>query len=58
MGFVEVERHEERSVGIEDCAHYPLFTPELLDLMRHHIPPDRQSRVARSVIFVARKAGG
>lgn len=53
-----VERSEERPVGIDDCAQYPLFTPELLDLMRRHIPPERRSRVARAVIFVAGKAGG
>lgn len=44
-------------MGIQECAHYPLFTPELLDLMRRHLPPERHARVARSVIFIARKAG-
>jgi hypothetical protein len=44
-------------VGIEDCAAYPLFTADLLDIMRRHIPRDRWERVARSVIFAARKPG-
>jgi len=57
-GFVAVERGEERPVGIEDCVRYPLFTPELLDVMRRYIPLERQPRVARSVTFIARKAGG
>lgn len=57
IGFEAVERGEERPVGIEDCAQYPVFTPELLSLMRRHVPPERQSRVARSVVFMAHKAG-
>jgi hypothetical protein len=55
IGFDAVERGEERSVGIEDCAQYPVFTPELLSLLQRHVPPERQSRVARSVVFIARK---
>jgi arsenite methyltransferase len=57
VGFTGVERRDERPVGIQDCAHYPLFTPGLLDLMRRHLPPERHACVARSVVFVARKAG-
>jgi hypothetical protein len=54
---VDIERGEERAVGIDDCARYPLFTPELLDVMRRHIPRTRWGHVARSVIFLARKGG-
>ena len=36
-------------------AQYPVFTPELLSLMRRHVPSERQSRVARSVVFIAGK---
>jgi hypothetical protein len=54
---VEIERGEERPVGISDCARYPLFTPELLEVMRRHIPRTRWGHVARSVIFTARKPG-
>jgi hypothetical protein len=57
LGFEAVERDEERPVGIDDCAQYPVFTPELLSLLRRHIPPERQSRVARSIVFSARKPG-
>jgi hypothetical protein len=42
---------------VEDFAQYPLFTAELLALMRRVIPPERQARIARSVIFLARKPG-
>lgn len=57
MGFVEVQRVEEFPFGIDDCAQYPVFTPELLDVMRRHIPRERWTHVARSITFVARKAG-
>jgi hypothetical protein len=33
----------------------PLFTPELVDLMRRLIPPDRAGRVAMSVIVRAHR---
>lgn len=57
IGFVDVQRGEEFPVGVDDCAQYPVFTEELLDLMRRHIPRERWARVARSVIFAAHKAG-
>jgi len=44
--------------GVDECEQYPLFTPELIALMRRLIPPARQSSVARSVIFRAHKPGG
>ncbi len=56
-GFVEVQRGEERPQGINECQEYPLFTPELIALMRRLIPPERQAIVARSLIFTARKPG-
>jgi hypothetical protein len=42
---------------MDECAQYPLFTDELLDVMRRTIPRERWARVARSVIFAARKPG-
>jgi len=55
VGFVDIQRGEELPVGVDDCEQYPLFTPELIALMRRLIPPERQATVARSVIFSARK---
>lgn len=52
-----MQRIEELPFGIEDCALYPVFTPELLELMRRHIPRERWAHVARSVTFTARKVG-
>jgi len=57
IGFTAVTRCGERPVGIDDCAQYPVFTQELLDLMRRHLPRERWPRVARAVIFLAERAG-
>ncbi len=51
-----MQRGKELPFGIDDCAQYPVFTAELLDLMRRHIPRERWERVARSATFTARKA--
>jgi hypothetical protein len=55
VGFREVWIGERTSFGIEGAALYPLFTPEIIDLMRRLLPPERQDRVAISVIAKALK---
>ena len=41
-------------MGIDDCALYPLFTDELIGLMRTLIAPDRQSAVATAIVVTAK----
>ena len=53
-----MERSDELRYGIDECALYPLFTPELLDLMRRLIPRERWAHVARAVTFTARRGPG
>ena len=53
FGDLIISDHEPK--GVDDVALYPLFTPPLIQLMRDLIPPDRQWRVATSVIARARK---
>ena len=55
VGFEDVRIGERTPYGIDRAALYPLFTPEIIDLMRELIPPERQDRVAISVIAKARK---
>jgi hypothetical protein len=55
IGFGEIRRGEELPFGVDVCEHYPLFTPELIALMRRVIPKAQQSKAARSVIFTAKK---
>jgi arsenite methyltransferase len=54
-GFVEIWVGGHQPYGIEDAARYPLFTPELIEVMRTAIPSDRQAHVATGVIVKARK---
>jgi arsenite methyltransferase len=46
--------HQREPVSVDDLALYPLFTPELIELMRTLIPPERQSAVATSAVITAR----
>ncbi len=54
-GFADIWIGERVPYGIERAALYPLFTAEIIDLMRELIPPDRQNAVAFSVIAKARR---
>ncbi|MEW6153998.1 MAG: hypothetical protein AB1673_08440 [Actinomycetota bacterium] len=55
-GFVDVEIVAREPRSIDDFSLYPLFTPELLDLMRRLIPPEQQGSVATAVVVTARRA--
>jgi len=52
FGAVEVLHHEPLS--IDDCALYPLFSDEVIALMRKLIPADRHATVAIAVVIRAR----
>lgn len=54
-GFTEVRVVDARTLSIDDCERYPLFTPGLIATMRRLLPLDRHASVARSVVFLARK---
>jgi len=54
-GFVDIERGAELPFGIDEAARYPLFTPDLIALMRRVIPAERHATVARAVTYTARK---
>lgn len=53
VGFTAVEVVERRAFGIDDAARYPLFTPDLIDLMRRLLPPRQHARVAVAVTITA-----
>lgn len=55
-GFSPIEVRRREPCSIDDLALYPLFTPELIELMRTLIPADRQHAVATSVIVTARRS--
>jgi hypothetical protein len=55
VGFTEISIGEHRPFGIEQAAIFPLFTNEVIRLMRELIPPQRADAVAISVIVKGRK---
>lgn len=54
-GFTEVWIGGHRPFGIDDAALYPLFSQEVIALMRETIPSDHHDHVATGVIVKARK---
>lgn len=48
---IEVVSREPRSV--DDSAMYPLFTVEVIDLMRRLLTPEHQERVTTAVVLKA-----
>jgi arsenite methyltransferase len=57
VGLVDVEVRERHPFGVADCARFPLFTPDLLEVMRATIPPERQPAIATVVTVTARRPG-
>jgi arsenite methyltransferase len=51
--FENVEVLDRTVMSIDDIALYPLFTQDLLALMRTLIPEERQRAVATSVVVRA-----
>ena len=56
-GFVDIARGEELPFGLDVACQYPLFTADLIALMRRVIPEERHATVVRSVGYSARKPG-
>ena len=54
-GFADVWVGGHRPFGIDQASLYPLFTPEVIQVMRRTIPAGRQDHVATGVIVKARK---
>ena len=55
-GFRDVAIEPLGNFGIEECALYPLFSGDVLDLLRAQVLPERHGRIAKSVLVRARKA--
>jgi arsenite methyltransferase len=54
-GLVDVELSERSALTLNDVALYPLFTPDVLSLMRRLLAHDAREHIATSVIARARK---
>jgi ribosomal protein L19E len=55
VGFENVWVGGHRPSGIEEASYYPLFTEEVIELMRQTLPPERHDHVATGVVVKARK---
>ncbi len=56
VGFTGVEVVERHPFRLEDAARYPLFTSELIDMMREMLSPSRQAEVATAITVHAVKS--
>jgi arsenite methyltransferase len=54
-GLVDIEMSGRSPLTLDDVALYPLFTPEVLSLMRRLLPDDTRQHIATSLIVRARK---
>jgi arsenite methyltransferase len=54
-GFREVSIEPLAPFGIAEAALYPIFSDELLALLRERVPAERHDRIAMSVLVLARK---
>jgi hypothetical protein len=54
-GFADVWVGGHRPFGIADATLFPLFTPEVVEVMRRTIPIEQHDHVATAVIVKAAK---
>jgi arsenite methyltransferase len=54
-GLVDIELTERSALTLDDVALYPLFTPDVLSLMRRLLGDEARQHIATSVIARARK---
>lgn len=52
-GFRDIEVVRREPVGMAQLALYPLFTDDLLEIMRRLIPQERHDHVATAIVVRA-----
>jgi arsenite methyltransferase len=55
VGFTGIEVIERYPLTLADAADYPLFTPDLIELMTELLPPGRRAELATSITVLAQK---
>jgi len=53
-GFADIEIVNREPFGIDDADLYPLFTEDLIEVMKSSIPVSRQHEIATSIVIKAR----
>lgn len=56
VGFDGVEILDRSPFSMEEATEYPLFTPDLIDLMQRLLSPGQRQEVATVVTLKAHKA--
>jgi len=56
VGFEDPQVLRREPLSIDDCALYPLFPAEVIDLMRRLLPAERHPRVAVAVVVSAARS--
>ncbi len=54
VGFTDISIHERRPFGLTDAARYPLFTPDLIELMDDVLPAAQKHEVAIAITLTAK----
>jgi hypothetical protein len=52
-GFGDIEVHHREPMSVDGLTLYPLFTDELIEMMRTLIAPERQAAVATAIVLTA-----
>lgn len=55
VGLSGVEVRQRQAFGLQDAAAYPLFTPDLIELMEDLLSPEQQTQVAMAITVTAEK---
>lgn len=56
IGFTDLEILDRRRFSIDDAARYPLFTQDLIELMRDLLPAEQHDDVATAITLTAHKS--
>jgi hypothetical protein len=56
VGFTDVSISERNEFGLDDAEMYPLFTEDLIALIRRLMSPDKQKQIGMSIVLNARLA--
>jgi len=57
-GFTNIEIVQREAFGVDQADLYPLFTEDLIELMKNAVPEHKQHEIATSVVVKARLAAG
>jgi hypothetical protein len=56
VGFSDISISERNEFGLDDAEMYPLFTDDLVALIRRLMSPDQRKRIGTAIVLQARLA--